>query len=221
MVQGLFSSCPGAALAVGAAGLQCSRRGQATTGGTPLGSRPITVLSGSHVLARRHPAEKVAGTDWSEVTCDDGKRYYYNNRSGETSWQVPPEVEARGRVKVRGWRVGQGAREGGGVWGRVEMRRPVSGEAGPACAASLVARLPSWAQADCRQPAGLSGLLHGCWCTLLFAERCPASRGARLAEQTLRALSALCGMPPPAAGPCEGGHAGARQEDGGHPGATV
>ena len=25
--------------------------------------------------------ERVAGTSWSQVTCDDGKKYYYNMRS--------------------------------------------------------------------------------------------------------------------------------------------
>ena len=63
-------------------------------------------------------AEKVKGTEWSEVVCDDGKRYYYNDKSGETSWQVPPEVEAKQKVKVRGARgagVPEGVSTGGGM----------------------------------------------------------------------------------------------------------
>ncbi|KAK9822389.1 hypothetical protein WJX81_007697 [Elliptochloris bilobata] len=38
--------------------------------------------------------ERVRGTAWSQVTCDDGKKYYYNTKSMETSWTVPPEVAA-------------------------------------------------------------------------------------------------------------------------------
>jgi len=37
-------------------------------------------------------SKQVAGTDWSEVTTDDGKRYFYNLKTKETSWSVPPEV---------------------------------------------------------------------------------------------------------------------------------
>ncbi|BDA46960.1 Transcription elongation regulator 1 [Coccomyxa sp. Obi] len=40
----------------------------------------------------------IKGTDWSEVVCEDGKKYFYNTTTLETSWTVPPEVEAvRGR----------------------------------------------------------------------------------------------------------------------------
>ncbi|GAB4818752.1 hypothetical protein N2152v2_005798 [Parachlorella kessleri] len=45
-------------------------------------------------------SEKVKGTEWLEVVCDDGKKYYYHSKSGETSWQVPPEVEAKLKVKA-------------------------------------------------------------------------------------------------------------------------
>mmetsp|Transcript_21219 Transcript_21219/g.53405 ORF Transcript_21219/g.53405 Transcript_21219/m.53405 type:complete len:816 (-) Transcript_21219:126-2573(-) len=34
----------------------------------------------------------VPGTQWNEVTTDDGKRYFFNQRTKETSWAVPPEV---------------------------------------------------------------------------------------------------------------------------------
>jgi hypothetical protein len=46
------------------------------------------------------PAERVAGTDWLEVVCDDGKKYYHNPKSGETSWHVPPEVESKQKLKL-------------------------------------------------------------------------------------------------------------------------
>ncbi|OVA12114.1 WW domain [Macleaya cordata] len=36
--------------------------------------------------------EKLAGTDWSLVTTDDGKKYYYNNKTKVSSWQIPNEV---------------------------------------------------------------------------------------------------------------------------------
>jgi transcription elongation regulator 1 len=36
----------------------------------------------------------VAGTDWSEVKCHDGRIYYFNTASEESSWTVPAEVSA-------------------------------------------------------------------------------------------------------------------------------
>ncbi|KAL5718581.1 hypothetical protein ACHQM5_011468 [Ranunculus cassubicifolius] len=36
--------------------------------------------------------EKLAGTDWSLVTTDDGKKYYYNAKTKVSSWQIPVEV---------------------------------------------------------------------------------------------------------------------------------
>ncbi len=37
-------------------------------------------------------AERVPGTEWLEVTCDDGKKYFHNPKTDETTWHVPPEV---------------------------------------------------------------------------------------------------------------------------------
>ncbi|KAG9442297.1 hypothetical protein H6P81_018151 [Aristolochia fimbriata] len=36
--------------------------------------------------------EKLVGTDWSLVTTNDGKKYYYNSKTKVSSWQVPQEV---------------------------------------------------------------------------------------------------------------------------------
>ncbi|KAM0009657.1 putative WW domain-containing protein [Helianthus debilis subsp. tardiflorus] len=36
--------------------------------------------------------EKCAGTDWSMVTTNDGKRYYYNAKTKLSSWQIPADV---------------------------------------------------------------------------------------------------------------------------------
>ncbi|KAL4570025.1 hypothetical protein LXL04_025674 [Taraxacum kok-saghyz] len=36
--------------------------------------------------------EKCAGTDWSLVTTNDGKRYYYNAKTKLSSWQIPTDV---------------------------------------------------------------------------------------------------------------------------------
>ncbi|XP_031477096.1 pre-mRNA-processing protein 40C isoform X1 [Nymphaea colorata] len=36
--------------------------------------------------------EKLGSTDWSLVTTNDGKKYYYNTRSKVSSWQIPIEV---------------------------------------------------------------------------------------------------------------------------------
>ncbi|KAJ4839439.1 Pre-mRNA-processing protein 40C [Turnera subulata] len=36
--------------------------------------------------------ESLAGTDWAVVTTNDGKKYYYNNKTKSSSWQVPNEV---------------------------------------------------------------------------------------------------------------------------------
>ncbi len=41
--------------------------------------------------------ERVAGTAWSQVTCDDGKKYYYNLRT----LVRPAACAARGRVVER------------------------------------------------------------------------------------------------------------------------
>ncbi|KAF5775736.1 putative WW domain, FF domain, WW domain superfamily, FF domain superfamily protein [Helianthus annuus] len=35
---------------------------------------------------------KCAGTDWSMVTTNDGKRYYYNAKTKLSSWQIPADV---------------------------------------------------------------------------------------------------------------------------------
>ncbi|KAL3828363.1 hypothetical protein ACJIZ3_017165 [Penstemon smallii] len=36
--------------------------------------------------------EKLAGTDWTLVTTNDGKKYYYNSKTQLSSWQIPSEV---------------------------------------------------------------------------------------------------------------------------------
>ncbi|KAF5195719.1 Pre-mrna-processing protein 40c [Thalictrum thalictroides] len=36
--------------------------------------------------------EKLGSTDWALVTTDDGKKYYYNNKTKVSSWQIPMEV---------------------------------------------------------------------------------------------------------------------------------
>ncbi|KAK4421725.1 Pre-processing protein 40C [Sesamum alatum] len=36
--------------------------------------------------------EKLSGTDWTLVTTNDGKRYYYNTTTQLSSWQIPSEV---------------------------------------------------------------------------------------------------------------------------------
>ncbi|KAK9115603.1 hypothetical protein Sjap_014550 [Stephania japonica] len=36
--------------------------------------------------------EKLAGTDWALVTTDVGKKYYYNDKTKVSSWQIPKEV---------------------------------------------------------------------------------------------------------------------------------
>lgn len=36
----------------------------------------------------------VTGTDWYEVKCADGRRYYFNHATQETAWSMPPEVAA-------------------------------------------------------------------------------------------------------------------------------
>ncbi|KAI4302110.1 hypothetical protein MLD38_037896 [Melastoma candidum] len=36
--------------------------------------------------------EKVAGTDWEIITMNDGKKYYYNNKTKLSSWQIPVEL---------------------------------------------------------------------------------------------------------------------------------
>ncbi|GAB4850661.1 hypothetical protein Ancab_029972 [Ancistrocladus abbreviatus] len=45
--------------------------------------------------------EKLAGTDWALVSTNDGKRYYYNNKTKISSWQIPTEVtELRKRQEL-------------------------------------------------------------------------------------------------------------------------
>ncbi|XP_071927412.1 pre-mRNA-processing protein 40C-like isoform X1 [Coffea arabica] len=36
--------------------------------------------------------EKLAGTDWTLVTTNDGKKYYYNTKTKLSSWQIPSEL---------------------------------------------------------------------------------------------------------------------------------
>lgn len=36
--------------------------------------------------------ERLASTDWTLVTTNDGKRYYYNTKTKLSSWQIPTEV---------------------------------------------------------------------------------------------------------------------------------
>lgn len=36
--------------------------------------------------------ENLAGTDWVLITTNDGKKYYYNNKTKLSSWQIPSEV---------------------------------------------------------------------------------------------------------------------------------
>uniref|UniRef100_A0A2P2JH43 Pre-mRNA-processing protein 40C isoform X1 n=2 Tax=Rhizophora mucronata TaxID=61149 RepID=A0A2P2JH43_RHIMU len=36
--------------------------------------------------------KSLAGTDWALITTNDGKKYYYNNKTKLTSWQIPSEV---------------------------------------------------------------------------------------------------------------------------------
>ncbi|KAL4853106.1 Pre-mRNA-processing protein 40C [Chlorella vulgaris] len=61
-------------------------------------------FTGDEAKASSNPvpvsSERVAGTEWLEVVCDDGKKYYHNTGSGETSWQVPPAVEAKQRLRL-------------------------------------------------------------------------------------------------------------------------
>ncbi|RID63196.1 hypothetical protein BRARA_E02218 [Brassica rapa] len=37
--------------------------------------------------------ENIRGTDWALVSTNDGKKYYYNNKTKVSSWQIPPEVK--------------------------------------------------------------------------------------------------------------------------------
>jgi transcription elongation regulator 1 len=36
----------------------------------------------------------IAGTEWYEVKCQDGRRYYFNHGTQETAWSMPAEVAA-------------------------------------------------------------------------------------------------------------------------------
>ncbi|XP_024526718.1 pre-mRNA-processing protein 40C [Selaginella moellendorffii] len=44
--------------------------------------------------------EKLSGTDWSLVTTNDGKKYYYNPKTQATSWQIPAEIVDKGKKDV-------------------------------------------------------------------------------------------------------------------------
>ncbi|PSC72075.1 pre-mRNA-processing 40C isoform X1 [Micractinium conductrix] len=45
-------------------------------------------------------SERIAGTEWLEVLCDDGKRYWHNPKSEETTWTVPKQVEAKKKMQL-------------------------------------------------------------------------------------------------------------------------
>ncbi|KAL1197689.1 Pre-mRNA-processing protein 40C [Cardamine amara subsp. amara] len=41
--------------------------------------------------------ENLPGTDWALVSTNDGKKYYYNNKTKVSSWQIPAEVKDLGK----------------------------------------------------------------------------------------------------------------------------
>ncbi|CAH8261104.1 unnamed protein product [Arabidopsis lyrata] len=41
--------------------------------------------------------EDLPGTDWALVSTNDGKKYYYNNKTKVSSWQIPAEVKDLGK----------------------------------------------------------------------------------------------------------------------------
>jgi len=41
--------------------------------------------------------ESLPGTDWALVSTNDGKKYYYNNKTKVSSWQIPAEVKDFGK----------------------------------------------------------------------------------------------------------------------------
>jgi hypothetical protein len=51
-------------------------------------------------LSCRPCAERVPGTEWLEVVCEDGRRYYHKPGSGETTWHMPAEVESKRRLRL-------------------------------------------------------------------------------------------------------------------------
>ncbi|XP_021998864.1 pre-mRNA-processing protein 40C-like isoform X2 [Helianthus annuus] len=54
----------------------------------------VTWIKPDKVFAQSTPLswEKCAGTDWSLVTTNDGKRYYYNAKTKLSNWQIPADV---------------------------------------------------------------------------------------------------------------------------------
>lgn len=42
---------------------------------------------------------EIEGTQWVEVRCKDGRRYWYHQESQETSWKVPDEVAEKEKAR--------------------------------------------------------------------------------------------------------------------------
>lgn len=60
-------------------------------------TRPATYVGDAAPAAASGPPKPVAqaaiaGTDWVEVKCSDGRRYFYNNNTRVTEWTMPAEV---------------------------------------------------------------------------------------------------------------------------------
>eukprot|EP00877_Chromochloris_zofingiensis_P010149 jgi/Chrzof1/5388/Cz16g01020.t1 len=68
-----------------------------TVSGASSWERPATFRGDEEAVAEQPvPVAQapVSGTDWMEVKCHDGRRYYFNTTTEETDWTVPDEVTA-------------------------------------------------------------------------------------------------------------------------------
>jgi len=80
-----LSPPPGASRTPATSGYNYNSSSQSPAASVPSRNRPV-VVSESSIPSVGHDA-----SDWITYYTDDGLEYYYNETTGETSWEPPPE----------------------------------------------------------------------------------------------------------------------------------
>lgn len=71
---------------------------------------PIVPMIHPQVAIAASPATLAGATavsEWTEYKTADGKTYYYNNRTLESTWEKPQELKEKGIVLMSWWNIVQ------------------------------------------------------------------------------------------------------------------